>query len=172
MTLTLKITPEQREDGLYLHIYRDGAEDFVGPIRPDQEYTAVLEELSGVTGPQPPSQAIRKRAALTERRLGVAMGARQQKASGALPGAKGDLRKRGEYRVEAKTSTRKSYPVTRAELNKIWSECGQGETPAFVIQFISPLTRQEEDTWVLIPFRHWNETHVHRRPGRTRGSGT
>ena len=63
------------------------------------------------------------------------LGAKRQKASGALPGAKGDLRKTGSMRGECKLTRAKSFSLKLADLVKIENEAELGENPAFFIEF-------------------------------------
>jgi hypothetical protein len=94
-----------------------------------------------------------------EEGLAQSHGGERHYGSGNKPGYEGDVRVRGKYRIEAKFRTSKSYPVKRAELDKIRSECGLGEVPVFVIDFKNPETLRTEDSWVLVPRTEW-EKHV------------
>jgi hypothetical protein len=50
---------------------------------------------------------------------------------------KGDVRKKGVVRVECKTTTKKSFSVTRSDLVKIETEAlSGGEIPAYCVEFI------------------------------------
>lgn len=113
-------------------------------------------------GRVPPSKRIKKRARREEELIAEQVGGKRQKGSGALPWAKGDVRKKGHLRIESKTCKVKQYTVTRHELDKIRGECGMNEKPAFVITFIHPQTLRQEDKWVLIPYEDWNEAHLDR----------
>lgn len=79
---------------------------------------------------------------------------RTQKGSGALPWAKGDVRKRGIFRAECKFTRAKSYTVTRETLEKIRGECDTGETPLLDIQFLDS-HGAVDDRWVLVPYDVW-----------------
>lgn len=115
---------------------------------------------------------MRRRALKSEMQIAEDIGGRTQPNSGAVAGYKGDVRKRGQHRIEAKTTRTKSYHVTRKELNKIRSECTFGEKPAFVIVFVNPATLREEDKWVLQPYGDWHEANVDRTPGGTGSTGS
>ena len=162
MLRTLNVATEFRDGQLYLHISNGASEDTVGPINPVDEsaYVAVLEEPDLEAGVRPPSRSLRRRAALTEKRLAEDVGGKVQKNSGALPWAKGDVRKKGSLRLEAKTATTKGYRVMRTDLDKIRGECANGEKPGFLIEFINRLTHKLEDRWILIPYEDWREAHV------------
>lgn len=94
-----------------------------------------------------------------EEKLAQSLGGIRHQGSGSRDGYKGDVRVHGKYRIEAKYTTKKSYSVTRLDLEKIRSECGLGEAPVFVIDFKEPETLRTEDSWVLIPRSEW-EKHV------------
>lgn len=89
-----------------------------------------------------------------ENKLAEAVGGRRQKASGALPWAKGDVRKRGELRIEAKQTQAKSFRLQRSDLEKIRSECSYNETPHLSIWFCGSTGRPEEK-WILLPEASW-----------------
>jgi len=167
-TLNLDVAFEVTNEGTFLNIFRrDGGHDRVGPIDftdPSKSYQAVLVLPDLKTGPTPPSRMMRKRANRTEEDIAEDIGGKKQKASGALPWAKGDVRKKGEHRIEAKTTRSKQYIVKREELDKIRSECGYGEKPTFIIAFVNPHTLREEDKWALTPYEDWHEAHVNRGP--------
>lgn len=99
---------------------------------------------------------LRRRASRQERELAEATDGKQQRGSGSLPWAKGDVRSRNRYRAECKFTQNKSYTVTRATLDKISSECSFGETPVLDIAFVGT-TGMTEDRWVAIPFSTWEK---------------
>lgn len=163
---TIKVSAEVREDGLYLHLSSDGTDgDTIGPIdlNDPRSHTAILQEIETAgPGSHPPSRRLRKRADRTELKVAEDIGGRKQKASGALPHAKGDVRLRGKHRVEIKTCTLKGYHIKREDLDKIRGEAAFGEKPAFVVEFVDKFTLKREDRWVLIPYEDWHEAHVDR----------
>lgn len=59
-----------------------------------------------------------------ERHLAEDLGGRVQPASGALPGAKGDVRAMGVVRAEAKYTSKDSYSLKLQDLEKIIDEAG------------------------------------------------
>jgi len=59
-----------------------------------------------------------------EERMAEDLGGRAQPASGALPGAKGDVRKFGVVRAEAKYTAKSSYILKLSDLDKIIGEAG------------------------------------------------
>jgi len=171
---TLTFAFEVTHEGTFLNVFReDGASDRVGPINfqdPNAVYKAMLivEETKGQAAP--PSKKLRKRARRTEIEIAEDIGGKAQKNSGALPWAKGDVRKKGEHRIEAKTTTRKQYVLKRSELDKIRSECGYGEKPTFIVTFINPETHRKEDQWALTPYEDWHAAHVN-QPSEPADSG-
>ncbi len=70
-----------------------------------------------------------------EQRAAKRLGARQTPASGAMEGAKGDLRKDG-FLIESKATTAASLSVKHAWLAKITKEAEDaGKVPALIVQF-------------------------------------
>ena len=176
MHLSLTFVPRFQDGQLFLDVFGGEANDTIGPIELDgnaseKTYQAILSYEPPKPGARPPSQQMRKRARRTEIQIAEDIGGKAQKNSGALPWAKGDVRKRGEHRIEAKTTKTKSYHVTRKELDKIRGECSFQEKPAFIITFVNPATLREEDKWVLQPYGDWHEANVNRGSGSTGSSG-
>jgi len=94
-----------------------------------------------------------------EDRIARDIDGRRQKASGALPHAKADVRKRGAMRVEAKYTTGKSFTIRYQDLVKIRSECTGGETPAFQFTFMDR-DRRPLDEWVAVPYSVWRKLYA------------
>lgn len=70
-----------------------------------------------------------------ERELALRVGGRLTPASGARD-VKGDVRKKGVMRIEAKTTAHKSFSVTLDMVRKIEEAAlSGGETPALVVEF-------------------------------------
>lgn len=164
MHLPLTVRLDKQPDGVYVDVVGEGVQDRIGPFNvndPSQLLQAVLSRPEQ-EGLGTPSRRMLKRARRTEKGIAEDVGGKQQKNSGALPWAKGDVRKKGELRIESKTTRSKQYTVTRRELDKIRGECGLGEKPAFVITFVNRGTLREEDKWVLIPYEDWRATHKNR----------
>lgn len=103
-----------------------------------------------------PVGGVKKRSQAQEQKIAADLGGRAQPNSGALAHAKGDVRKKGHFRVEAKYTSAKSYAVHREDLDKIRSEALYPEKPAFVVDFLNK-TGSSEDSWVLIPYDDWLE---------------
>jgi len=101
-----------------------------------------------------------KRSKKQEERVAKRLGAQRQKASGSLPGAKGDVRKTGSIRGECKFTRAKSFSLKLAELVKIEIEAELGENPAFFVEFQcqSPPKR-----YVVLP--EWLYEHYARSAG-------
>ncbi len=168
MHLLVRVVPEVRADGIYLNVYGPGlSHDVVGPLVDGVEVPVVLEPQDPTAGRAPPSMKVRRRANMTEKQVAKDTGGRVQPASGAMAGAKGDTRTRGELRTEIKTSRGLTYELHRHELNKIRSETGPGEVAVFIVQFINKQTHREEDMWAVLPYEDWqnqHEAHINRRP--------
>lgn len=98
----------------------------------------------------------RRRASRQERELAEATGGKQQRGSGALPWAKGDVRARGRYRAECKFTKARSYVVKRSILDKISSECSFGEVPVLDIAFVDS-SGMTADRWVAVPYSCWEK---------------
>lgn len=108
---------------------------------------------------RPPTRHDRRLADAQSRKLAADTGSRTQPASGALPGAKGDGRLMGEFRVESKFTRNKTFRVTRDLLDKISGECGYHEYPVLDIEFKDSNGRTE-DRWVAIPYEIWKEKYA------------
>lgn len=109
------------------------------------------------------SPKLRKRATTEERNIAEDLGGKRQVGSGAVPGIKGDVRVRGELRIESKITTKGSYRVELELLNKIRSECHGTERPAFIVSFVDKDTHREIDRWVLQPYEDWHSLVEHKR---------
>lgn len=68
---------------------------------------------------------------------------------------KGDVRKPGVLRGEAKATTKKSFILKRETLDKIRGECVGAERPFVHVMFINPHTLAREDDWILLPLEDW-----------------
>ena len=85
-----------------------------------------------------------------EKRVAKSVGGRRQKASGALPGAKGDIRS-VELLGECKRTDKKSISITLEYLAKITQEAGYyNKIPCVAIEIASPPKFVNKD-WVLLP---------------------
>lgn len=80
------------------------------------------------------------------------LGGRTQPGSGNQPGAKGDGRKKGELRVEAKFTEANSYSLKLDDLYKIAGEASFGEMPLFIIDYLEPGKRSLKDRFVVLHF--------------------
>ncbi|QSY98690.1 hypothetical protein J2J97_31970 (plasmid) [Rhizobium bangladeshense] len=80
--------------------------------------------------------AAHNRAPFQEREIAKRVGGNVTKASGAQ-GEKGDARVRGVVRIEAKTTSNKSFSVTREIIEKIEAAAlGAGEVPYLEIELL------------------------------------
>lgn len=95
---------------------------------------------------------------LAEKRAARRLGGRQTPASGALSGAKGDIRK-GQFLIESKATKHNSLVVQLEWLDKISKEAlDAGQTPALLIQFVDAVGNPWRGSgWVLIPERTFAE---------------
>jgi len=80
------------------------------------------------------------------------LGARTQPGSGNQAGAKGDGRRKGELRIEAKFTKAASYSLKLEELGKLMGEATHGELPVFVIDYLDPGTSKLRDRYAVLPF--------------------
>jgi len=132
--------------------------------------TAVLRvelESDEVKPDRRPDKRARKRAQRQDQHVARLTGARIQPNSGATAHEKGDLRKKGELRIETKYTGKQGFRVTRAMLDKIRGECALKEKPALVLTFVHPDTLSTQDEWVIIPVEDWNAAGDNSGPNRT-----
>lgn len=111
--------------------------------------------------PQGKSQVcskLRRRAVTNqERARSEELGGKRQTGSGAKAHYKADGRVDGEYRIECKSTTAKSFVVKLGDLTKIRSECAGLEVPLFEVEFWDKGTLQPLDKWVLVPWDAWRK---------------
>lgn len=81
-----------------------------------------------------------------------------QPGSGALAGAKGDMKK-GQYLIESKTAVGESFTLRHEWLRKIYQEALEtGMTPAMAVTFVDHLGKSERNgRWIMIPESVFNE---------------
>lgn len=92
----------------------------------------------------------RKKSIAQENRVAKKVGGNRQKASGALPGAKGDVRS-VELLTECKRTDKKSISITIEFLQKITQEAGYyNKIPSVSIEIESPPKFVNKD-WILLP---------------------
>lgn len=108
----------------------------------------------------PPDRRTKRTSRRRELEIADRIGGRRQPGSGNQPFTKGDVRKKGVFRVEAKECFGLEFGVHRRDLlDKIRSECSKGEQPAVVVTFRDRGTHQELESWAIIPFELW-ETYA------------
>jgi hypothetical protein len=122
---------------------------------------------------RPPSKAVRRLSDRQERRIAEDIGGRTQPGSGNQPGAKGDVRRLGKDRIEAKLTFAQQYTIKLQELRKILSEATPGEAAALQVDFVDKDTKRVTDSWVLVPYEDWlkkvnDEAEHDPRPARRR----
>lgn len=99
--------------------------------------------------------------AVSEKRLSKALGARLTPASGAIKGAKGDMKLAGTLPVllEAKSTTAATMKLEHSWLVKINHEAqASGSIPALAVSFVTPegLAKKNAE-WVLLPLHIFKE---------------
>jgi hypothetical protein len=113
--------------------------------------TVPMEPL--VVGPTPRRKGLRrgKKASLRqELDIDEEFGTRRQPGSGNQATAKGDNRKKGSLRLEAKCTEAQSFQLKLEELHKISGEAGNGEMAGLVIDYLQQGTRKLIDRFVVI----------------------
>ena len=164
----IRLTPEQKEGGCFLCDAEGPVLSFfvqVGDSHVAQTWevcaaclvkhhiVVVLDELDD--RPKKSTPKTNKKASIKqENKLAAAIGGIRHRGSGNKPWAKGDVRKQGDLRGEAKQTRAKSYRITRQELNKIRGECAPDEDP-FVAIWFCDTNWKAEDKWVLVPEAIW-----------------
>lgn len=148
---TVKVTAAFVGDEVFVDIEHEGAVDRVGPLQDDGvEFVAVLEPPELNKGRTPPGKAIKRLSQKQELRNAEMLGGRTQPMSGASNRAKGDVRKFGEYRGESKFTFARSYTLEKAVLEKIASECGEGEKPLLFLDYKTKTTGKTTGSFVVM----------------------
>lgn len=158
MDTTITLIPFSTSLGVFLREVHDGKVVHVhGPLHTGkgvQLETRRVEEETEVLHKNP-TRRLRKTSKKQEDRIAKDVGGARQPASGALPHAKGDVRKVGSLRIEAKLTETKSYRVERSTLEKIEYEATPGELPCLVVDFIDKRTRCKTDSFVILRYETW-----------------
>lgn len=126
-----------------------------GCLQSPLELALMLEETPVEGLRRPITKRRRKRVDALEKSIAKAIGGRTQPASGAMPWAKGDVRKKGEYRVEHKSTEAKTYGLSLEILKKIEGEAAYPEKPALVVDFLEKGSLRLNRRYVVIPFEDW-----------------
>lgn len=108
-------------------------------------------------GKAPPSAKVKRRTRRQEQEGAKLIGGRLMPASGAMPTAKGDYRKRGRWRVDEKSTETATYKLTLAQLTKSRGECIGAEKFALPIQFVDKTTQQVVEHVVVVPYEWWTD---------------
>jgi hypothetical protein len=148
--LTLKITSALIGDENFIYVEHEGVIERIGPLVDDSEHVVVLEPPVLTGGRSPPTRAMKKLSLAQERRNAELIGGRTQPGSGSSNRAKGDVRKQGEYRGESKFTFAKSYSLEMAIMDKIASECGDGEKPMLFLDFKNKTTQKTMGKFVVM----------------------
>lgn len=100
----------------------------------------------------------------SEKRLGKALGGKMTPGSGAMKGAKGDVKHTarpeiGEVLLEAKSTINQTMSIEHAWLVKISHEAlGKGATPMLSVSFVTPEGKAKQNgDWVMMPLRVYKE---------------
>ena len=92
-----------------------------------------------------------------EEKVAQIHGGHRNAGSGSVDGRKSDASIREKYRIENKFTSGKGIRVTRADLDKLRSECERGQMPVFQISFMEPTTLRTQEQWVLVPLSEWEK---------------
>lgn len=101
------------------------------------------------------SKQVRKLSQKQERRIADDVDGRVQPASGALSHARGDVRKYGKLRIEAKLTYAKSFSITEALLDKIEAHATFGEVPTIVVDFMDKRSNKSKRSIAIVPYDSW-----------------
>lgn len=104
--------------------------------------------------------ALRRQKRLSQKQeieIATALGGYVQPASGSLPGAKGDGRRKDVLRFEAKFTQANSFQLQLDELYKIASECHGRERPVLVLDFKEKTTGKLRDRFAVVRFEDVKE---------------
>lgn len=131
-----------------------------------------IEQANLAPGRTPPSKKDKRRAREQELRIASDIGGQRQPGSGNQEHAKGDVRKRGLLRGEAKYTRSKQFVLKRDELDKIAGECTGAERPFLHIEFRNPISNKVEDSWVVSAYEDWKlHNGISDNSGSTRPEG-
>lgn len=94
----------------------------------------------------------KKRSKEQEKEIAEELGAWTQPGSGNKAYAKGDVRKKGKFRVEAKYTGAESYSLQHQDIEKIMAECTGLEKGVLVVDFVDKITLRTKDRFAVIHF--------------------
>jgi hypothetical protein len=160
---TLGVGVEHRSDGSYIQVQvADGSIAIVGPVdlTKPQYLTGVL--IKPMLASSQNAKKQRRRSIAQEDEIAERQGGQRVRGSGARAGHKGDVRKVGIFRLEAKYTKKKSYRISHDDLRKIRSEATNLEVPLLEVHFLDPATDRTYDRWVLIDARYFQ--HMEYKP--------
>lgn len=100
---------------------------------------------------------IQRRSKLQEKRIAKDVGGRVQAGSGSSWRAKGDVRKMGDLRIEAKYTEKPTYVLKHADLEKLRLEAIEGglEIPVMQVEFVGGGTSYKLAIFDLQLFLDW-----------------
>lgn len=129
-------------------------------VRVGKDITVDLEPRQLNKGRRPPSKRTMDMNRRLERDIAQDTNGRTQPGSGNKGRAKGDVRVKGKFRIEEKSTEAGSFRLTREVLTKITSEAKFPELPVVVIHFTDKERLRVLDSWAVIPYSRWLEgTH-------------
>lgn len=161
--MAVRLRPEVVGDYLYLHELdeNDRSMKIHGPVLSDNVMTFGREVESTEDDDKDiirrRFKKIRRASNKQERKIAEDIGGRTQLASGALPFAKGDVRKRGVARVEAKFTYAASYVLKEDTILKIMNEASTSEIPTLVVEFKDKRTNKTQTAVAIIPYEAWKK---------------
>lgn len=151
---SITLVPLTLPTGVYLQEVKNGVVLRVhGPLKNKQ--AIALDTRYEKEETKSDAKRLRKTATQQEDRIARDIGGRRQPASGALDAFKGDVRKVGIHRIEAKFTYSKSYKLERSTLEKIEYEASPGELPCVVIDFMEKRTRTRSMSLVVLRYETW-----------------
>jgi hypothetical protein len=160
-----KLLPVQREGQVYLvEILEDGKWGIVyGPIHDKVPFTIypppkdapVESSEDKVTDKAFKPKRLKRRSMKQENKIAKDIGGKRQPGSGAMSHAKGDIRKVGRLRLEAKFTYAKSFRLSVDTLDKIQAEAAPGELPGVVVSLLDKHTNRELQSFVIVPYHDW-----------------
>jgi hypothetical protein len=94
----------------------------------------------------------KRRSVMQERRVAKDVGGRVQPGSGAPDFCKGDVRVTGELRIECKTTSKSSYSLKFADLDKISLEALEGGMEDWVMQVEFQKSAGSSKKFAVLPY--------------------
>lgn len=178
---TLKLTPVQTSRGVFLKAELDGVELERVWLTDGSPVELEIRVPKDLEAEAEKSRSNRRVARLNkemsrsqEKHIAKDLNAREQIASGSLPGKKGDVFRDGLLRLEAKSTRAKSFSMTTDILHKAIREAKYGEIPAVVVHFYDGLVNT--DSFAVCGYSTFvellNAYCDHKRPSEKQSPGS